>query len=252
MNNQTTIEKMKQMRLGGMAEMHYTNINSNINLEYTIDQYVSMLVDQEWENRQNRKIKNLINNARFRYPATVQDVDYSANRQLDKNTFERLALLEFLRSCENVIITGATGTGKSYLAQALGNQACLMLMKTLYYNTARLMDHLKLARLEGSYTKLLMKIEKTDLLILDDFGLSAFDNQSRQALMDIIESKYDRSSIIIGSQIPISGWHEIIGEGTIADAILDRIVHSSHRIQLKGESLRKNKLKPKKNTDKLM
>ena len=246
MNNQTTIEKMKQMRLGGMAEMHYTNINSNINLEYTIDQYVSMLVDQEWENRQNRKIKNLINNARFRYPATVQDVDYSANRQLDKNTFERLALLEFLRSRENVIITGATGTGKSYLAQALGNQACLMLMKTLYYNTARLMDHLKLARLEGSYTKLLMKIEKTDLLILDDFGLSAFDNQSRQALMDIIESKYDRSSIIIGSQIPISGWHEIIGEGTIADAILDRIVHSSHRIQLKGESLRKNKLKPKK------
>jgi len=144
-----------------------------------------------------------------------------------------------------VIVTGATGTGKSYLAQALGNQACLMLFKTLFYNTARLMDHLKLARLEGSYTKHLMKIEKTDLLILDDFGLSAFDNQSRQALMDIIESKYDRSSIIIGSQIPISGWHEIIGEGTIADAILDRIVHSSHRIQLKGESLRKNKLKTK-------
>jgi DNA replication protein DnaC len=242
MNNQNTIERMKQMRLGGMAEMHYTNTNSNINLEYTIDQYVAMLVDQEWENRQNRKIKNLIKNARFRFPATVQDIDYSANRQLDKNTFERLALLDFVRSHENVIITGATGTGKSYLAQALGNQACLMLFKTLYYNTSRLMDHLKLARLEGSYTKHLMKIEKTELLILDDFGLSAFDNQSRQALMDIIESKYDRSSIIIGSQIPISGWHEIIGEGTIADAILDRIVHSSHRIQLKGESLRKNKL----------
>jgi DNA replication protein DnaC len=242
MNNQNTIERMKQMRLGGMAGMHYTNTNSNINLEYTIDQYVAMLVDQEWENRQNRKIKNLIKNARFRFPATVQDIDHSANRQLDKNTFERLALLDFVRSRENVIITGATGTGKSYLAQALGNQACLMLFKTLYYNTARLMDHLKLARLEGSYTKHLMKIEKTELLILDDFGLSAFDNQSRQALMDIIESKHDRSSIIIGSQIPISGWHEIIGEGTIADAILDRIVHSSHRIQLKGESLRKNKL----------
>jgi DNA replication protein DnaC len=245
MNNQNTIEKMKQMRLGGMAEMHYTNTNSNINLEYTIDQYVAMLVDQEWENRQNRKIKNLIKNARFRFPATVQDIDHSANRQLDKNTFERLALLDFVRNHENVIITGATGTGKSYLAQALGNQACLMLKKTLYYNTARLMDHLKLARLEGSYTKQLMKIEKTELLILDDFGLSAFDNQSRQALMDIIESKYDCSSIIIASQIPISGWHEIIGEGTIADAILDRIVHSSHRIQLRGESLRKNKLKTK-------
>ena len=248
MNNQNTIEKMTQMRLSGMAQMHHTNTSSNINLEYTIDQYVSMLVDQEWENRQNRRMRNLIKNARFRYPATVQDIDYSANRQLDKNTFERLALMDFVRSHENVIITGATGTGKSYLAQALGNQACMMMFKTLYYNTARLMDHLKLARLEGSYTKHLAKVEKADLLLLDDFGLSAFDNQSRQALMDIIESKHDRSSIIICSQIPISGWHELIGEGTIADAILDRIVHSSHRIQLKGESLRKNKLNNKKDT----
>ncbi len=242
MNNQNTIEKMKQMRLSGMAEMHYTNINNNINLEYTIDQYVAMLIDQEWENRQNRKIKNLINSARFRYSATIKDIDYSANRQLDKNTFQRLALLDFVRNHENLIITGATGTGKSYLAQALGNQACLMLVKTQYYNTARLLDNLKLAMLEGNYTKHMKKIENAELLILDDFGLSAFDNQARQALMDIIESKYDRSSIIISSQIPISGWHEVIGEGTIADAILDRIVHSSHRIQLKGESLRKNKL----------
>ncbi len=245
MNNQNTIERMKQMRLSAMADMHYTNTTSNINLDYTIDQYVGMLIDQEWETRQNKRIKNLIKNAKFRFPATIQDIDYSANRQLDKNTFERLALLDFIRSHENVIITGATGTGKSYLAQALGNQACMMFVKTLYYNTARLMDSLKLARLEGNYTKQLIKIEKTELLILDDFGLSAFDNPSRQALMDIIECKYDNSSIIIGSQIPISGWHDIIGEGTIADAILDRIVHSSHRIQLKGESLRKNKLKPK-------
>lgn len=131
MNNQNTIEKMKQMRLGGMAEMHYTNTTNNINLEYTIDQYVAMLVDQEWENRQNRKIKNLIKNAKFRYPTTIQDIDYSANRQLDKNTFERLALLDFVRSHENVIITGATGTGKSYLAQALGTQACMMLVSPL-------------------------------------------------------------------------------------------------------------------------
>jgi DNA replication protein DnaC len=243
MNNQNTIEKMKQMRMGGMAEMHYTNTQNNINLEYTIDQYVAMLVDQEWENRQNKKIKSLIKSAHFRYPATIRDIDYSAKRELDKNTYERLALLDFVRNHENVIITGATGTGKSYLAQALGNQACMMLMKTLYYNTARLMDHLKMARLEGNYTKRLELIEKADLLILDDFGLAAFDNQARQTLMDIIESKYDQSSIIVCSQIPISSWHELIGEGTIADAILDRIVHSSHRIQLKGESLRKNKLK---------
>jgi DNA replication protein DnaC len=243
MNNQNTIEKMKQMRLSGMAQMHYTNITNNINMDYTIDQYITMLVDQEWESRQNKKIQNLTKTARFRYPATIRDIDYTANRQLDKNTFERLALLDFVRNHENLIITGATGTGKSYLAQALGHQACIMLMKTLYFNTTRLMSHLKLSRLEGTYSKNLANIEKADLLILDDFGLNALDNQDRQALMDIAETKHDRSSLIISTQIPVSGWHELIGEPTIADAILDRIVHSSHRIQLKGESMRKNKLK---------
>jgi len=243
MNNQHTIEKMKQMRLGGMAQMHHTNSTNNLNQDYTIDQYVAMLIDQEWEARQNRKIENLIKGARFRFPATIRDVDYSVNRQLDKNTFQRLATLDFVRNRENLIITGATGTGKSYLAQALGHQACMLLIKTKYYNTARLMEHFKLARLEGNYTKSLKDIEKTDLLILDDFGLNAFDNQARQALMDVIEAIYDRRSVIISSQVPVSTWHDLIGEGTIADAILDRVVHSSHRIQLKGESLRKNKLK---------
>jgi len=242
MNNHNTIEKMKQMRLTGMAQMHYTNITNNINMDYTIDQYIAILVDQEWENRQNKKIQNMVKEARFRYPATIRDIDYSANRHLDKNTFERLALLDFVRNHENLIITGATGTGKSYLAQALGHQACIMLMKTLYFNTTRLMNHLKLSRIEGTYSRNLANLEKADLLILDDFGLNAFDNQDRQALMDIVETKHDRSSIIISTQIPVSGWHELIGEPTIADAILDRIVHSSHRIQLKGESLRKNKL----------
>lgn len=187
MNNQTTIEKMKQMRLGAMAQAHYTNTQSNINMELTSDEYLAMLIDQEWENRQNNKIKNLVKNARFRYPATIRDIDYTANRNLDKNMFQRLAMLDFIARHENVIITGATGTGKSYLAQALGHQACMMLIKTLYFNTAQLMDHLKLARLEGSYTKTLLAIEKADLLILDDFGLAAFDSQVRQALMEIVE-----------------------------------------------------------------
>jgi DNA replication protein DnaC len=244
MNNQT-IEKMKQMRLSGMAQLHYNNISNNLNMDCTIDQYITMLVDQEWENRQNRKIKNLIKNARFRYPASIRDIDYSADRQLDKNTFERLALMDFVRNHENLIITGATGTGKSYLAQALGHQACISMMKTLYFNTTRLMSHLKLSRLEGTYSKTMTLLEKAESLILDDFGLTALDNQDRQGLMDIVERKYDRSSIIISTQIPVTGWHDLIGEPTIADAILDRIVHSSHRIQLKGESMRKNKLKDK-------
>jgi DNA replication protein DnaC len=243
MNNQSTIEKMKQMRLYAMADNHYNSTQNNLHRDYTTDQYIAMLVDQEWEYRYNKRIENLVASAGFRYPASVQDVDYSANRSLDKNTFERLAMLDFIKRGENVIITGATGTGKSYLAQALGHNACVMQHKTLYFNFARLTDQVKLSKLGGTYMKLLKKIEKTDLLMLDDFGLSAFDDHARNALMDIVEMKYDKSSLIIEAQIPVKNWHEAIGEGTIAEAILDRIVYASHRIELTGESLRKNKMK---------
>jgi DNA replication protein DnaC len=243
MNNQSTIEKMKQMRLYSMAETYYNSMQNNMHHNYTLDQYLALLVDQEWEYRYNKRIQNLITTAGFRYPATVQDVDYTASRSLDRNTFERLALLDFIKRGENVIFTGATGTGKSYLAQALGHHACTMQYKTMYYNFARLIDQVKLSKLEGTYLKLLNKIEKTDLLILDDFGLTAFDDHARNALMDIVEMKYDKSSIIIAAQIPVKCWHETIGEGTIADAILDRMVHASHRVELTGESMRKNKIK---------
>jgi DNA replication protein DnaC len=243
MNNQSTIEKMKQMRLYSMAETYYNSMQNNMHHNYTLDQYLALLVDQEWEYRYNKRIQNLITTAGFRYPATVQDVDYTASRSLDRNTFERLALLDFIKRGENVIFTGATGTGKSYLAQALGHHACTMQYKTMYYNFARLIDQVKLSKLEGTYLKLLNKIEKTDLLILDDFGLTAFDDHARNALMDIVEMKYDKSSIIIAAQIPVKCWHETIGEGTIADAILDRMVHASHRVELTGESMRKNKMK---------
>ena len=235
------------MRLQGMAESHYTNTQNNLYQDYTIDSYTSMLIDQEWEYRQNQKMENLIRTARFKEVASIKNIDYSAKRNLDKNNFERLSTLDFIKNKENIIITGATGTGKSYLAQALGYQSCITLHKTLYFNTSKLMEKVRIARLEGAYTKFINTIEKSDLLILDDFGLFEFDNITRQALMDIIESKYDRSSIIITSQIPVNKWHELIGEGTIADAILDRIVYSSHRINLEGESLRKNKMKQMEN-----
>lgn len=243
MNNQSTIEKMKQLRLHAMAENYHNSVQNNLHRDYTLDQYLAMLIDQEWESRYNKRIQNLITTAGFRYPASVQDIDYTANRSLDKNTFERLALLDFIKRGENIIITGATGTGKSYLAQALGHNACTRQCKTMYYNFARLIDQIKLSKLEGTYMKLLNKLEKCDLLILDDFGLSAFDDHARNALMDIVELKYDKTSLIIAAQIPVKNWHETIGEGTIADAILDRLVHASHRIELTGESLRKNKMK---------
>jgi DNA replication protein DnaC len=157
--------------------------------------------------------------------------------------FVRLGSLDFIAKKENLILTGASGVGKSYLAQALGHQACMMEYKTIYSNTARLFKKLKLRKIDGTYLKELNKLLKADLLILDDFGLQAFDNHARETLMDIIDDRYNKTSTILSSQIPVSAWYDIIGEGTIADAILDRIVNSSHRIDLKGESLRKGVLK---------
>ncbi|MCU4166728.1 IS21-like element helper ATPase IstB [Carboxylicivirga caseinilyticus] len=243
MNNNQTIEKLKQMRLGAMAGMHLQNIKNNQLNGVTPDEYLALLTDHEWEQRHNQKIERLLKQASFRQSATVADVNYAHQRNLDKNMFTRLATLDFLKKKENVIITGASGVGKSYLAQALGNQACINGKKVIYTITARLFTRLKLAKVDGTYLKELKKLTKADVLILDDFGLQAFDNQAREALMDIIDDRYNQVSTIVSSQIPVSVWYDIIGEGTIADAILDRIVNSSHRIDLKGESLRKGILK---------
>ena len=177
--------------------------------------------------------------ANFRQNGSLSEVNYTQNRNLDKNMFLRLGTLDFIAKKENIIITGASGVGKSYLAQALGNQACMMGYRTIYTNTARMFKQFKLAKVDGTYLKELNKLIKVDLLILDDFGLQAFDNHARETLMDIIDERHNKTSTIITSQIPVSSWHDIIGEGTIADAILDRIVNSSHRINLEGESLRK-------------
>lgn len=242
MNNHTTIEKMKQLRLQGMAQTHYAAVHEKLYSDYTTDEYTALLIDQEWDSRQHRRIKTLVNTANFKLQASIRDIDYTAHRGLDKNYFERLLTLDFINHHQNIIITGPTGVGKSYLAQAVGNYACTMLHKTLYYNTSRLMELLKTARLDGSYLNMIKKLKRTSLLILDDFGLAPFDSQGRQALMDLIEDRYDNTSTIITSQIPVSAWHEIIGESTIADAILDRIVNSSHRLTLNGESLRKKVL----------
>ncbi len=241
MNTQTTIEKLKAMRLKGMADIHYSSTQNNLYTDYTLDQYTALLADQEWEYRQNRKITNLIKRAAFRSNVNIKNIDFTAHRGLDKNTFQRLATLDFLNKNQNIIIVGPTGVGKSYLAQALGHQACMMLHKTMYLTMNRLSDQIKLAKIDGNYYKLIKRIKQTDLLIIDDFGLNEFDNDNRQALMDIVEHKYDESSIIITSQIPVNNWHQLIGEGTIADAILDRLVHASHRINLSGESMRKAK-----------
>lgn len=243
MNNNATIEKLKHMRLTAMAELHQEQLKSNHYRECTADEYLALLTDHEWEHRYNRKIQRLISQAGFRQKASIAEVSYTEARNLEKNMFVRLSSLDFMAKSENLIITGSSGVGKSYLAQALGHQACINQYKTTYSNTARLLNRLKLSKVDGTYIKELNKLGKSKLLILDDFGLQSFDNFAREALMDIIDERFGKASTIISSQLPVSAWYDIIGENTIADALLDRIVNSSHRIDLKGESLRKGMLK---------
>lgn len=243
MNNQT-IEKLKTMRFGAMANLHLQHVKDNRFEGMTCDEYLALLTDHQWEERENKKIERLLKQAGFRQDANLADINYSTERNLDRNMFARLSTLNFITRRENIIISGASGVGKSHLAQALGHQACLSGHRVLYGITARLFKKLRMSKVDGTYLKELEKLGKIDLLILDDFGLQAFDNQDRETLMDIIDDRHGKSSTIISSQIPVSAWYEIIGgEGTIADAVLDRIVNSSHRIDLKGESLRKGILK---------
>ena len=177
--------------------------------------------------------------ARFRYSASFEEIDFGLSRNLDKNMLLRLSDSSWIERHQIVLLTGPTGAGKSFLAQALGHQGCMYGFRTGYYSCSKLFKHLKLARADGSYLRELSRIQKLDLLILDDLGLEPFDAPSRLSLLEILEDRLRRKSSIIVSQIPINRWHEIIGDPTIADAICDRIVHSAHHIELKGESVRK-------------
>lgn len=237
--NEATLNKMAKMKLYGMQNSFRTLIETNKSDSLTNDQLVGMLIDSEWEDRENRKINRNLKNAKFRYHADIEQIDFGLDRNLDKTQILRLADCSFIEKKQDVIITGPTGAGKSYLATAIGRQACLKGLKTLYYNTQKLFPRLKMLKADGTYIKEINKISRFDLLILDDFGLQKFDSYSRMALLEIIEDRHKEKSTIIASQLPVQNWHEIIGESSIADAVLDRIVHTAHRIEIKGESMRK-------------
>lgn len=234
------LNKMKQMRLAGMAKAFHLTLESGKNEKFTPDEMIAHLIESEWDERYNRKLDRTLQAARFRYKASPEQIAFDDNR-VDKNQVLRLSDCEFIKGHENIIITGSTGIGKSFLASALGHQACALGYRVLYQHSTKLFARLKIAKADGSYLKEIAKIERQHLLLIDDFGLQPLDAQSRSALLEIIEDRHGKSSTIITSQIPVSKWHEIIGEQTIADAILDRIVHDAHRIEMKGESLRKKR-----------
>lgn len=247
--NTDTVEKMRRMKFFGMLRAFKTSIESETVKDYTTDEMIAFLLESEWEDRQNRSIQRGITNARFRYKASIEQLQYDHDRNLTKNQMMRYADCSFIGKCESILITGSTGIGKSYIASALGHQACAMGYRVLYSNITKLFAKLKMAKADNSYMKELAKIERQHLLVLDDFGLQPLDAQNRQALMEMIEDRHGKSATVITSQLPVKQWYDVIGEKTIADAILDRLVHSAHRIELKGESLRK-KLNNKIENDK--
>src|SRR5690606_3970675 len=241
--NEATVIKLNQMNLKGMCNAFKSTIeNGNVD-RYTIDQMVSILVDAEWDDRHNRRIERSIKNAKFHYKANIESLNFDSSRSLDRTQILRLADCEFVNKKQDVLITGSTGVGKSYLGTALGYQACIEGYKVSYFNTSKLFAKLKMAKADGSYLKELAKLERQDVIILDDFGLQALDSQNRITLLEIIEDRHNKGSIIVTSQIPVQGWYDIIGEKTIADAVLDRLIHNSHRIELSGESMRKKRSK---------
>ncbi|MBN8825405.1 MULTISPECIES: IS21-like element helper ATPase IstB [unclassified Spirosoma] len=239
--NNNSLEKMRKMKMFGMFQAFKTSLESGQPIGYTIDEMIAYLIEAEWDDRQNRRIERQIVNARFRYKASIEELSYQTERNLDRNQLLRLADCNFIKRNETLLVTGSTGIGKSYIASALGHQACILGYRVLYASTPKLFARLKMAKADGSYLKELTRIERQQLLILDDFGLQPFDAQSRAALMEIIEDRHGKSSTIITSQLTVSKWHEVIGEKTIADAILDRLVHDAHRLELTGESMRRKR-----------
>lgn len=248
--NTNTLDKLRKLKFFGMFHAFKSSLETGKTNDYTADELLGHLVDIEWEYRQNRRIDRQLLYARFRYKASVEEIHYHAERSIDRNQVMRLADCTFIDRNENLLITGSTGIGKSYVASAIGHQACILGYKVFYASTPKLFAKLKMAKADGSYMKEVTRIERQQLLILDDFGIQPFDAQSRAALMEIIEDRHGKTSLIITSQLPVSKWHEVIGEKTIADAILDRIVHDAHRIELTGESMRK-KRKPEPETQEI-
>jgi DNA replication protein DnaC len=236
---QHTIESLYAMKLNGMAEGLKEQMTQHDIAELSFEERFALLVDRQWTYKEDRKMKRLLQNAKLKINACIEDIDFKTPRGLDRSVILRLADCEWLNNAQNVIITGPTGCGKTYLACALANKACRHGLSSFYLRLPRLFQELGIAKADGSYAKLMKRLLRTKLLVLDDFGLAPLSPAERHDLLEIIEDRHGLSSTIITTQLPITNWHDTIKDPTIADAILDRLIHNAHKITMKGDSMRK-------------
>lgn len=234
-----TVERLRALGLAAMADALVELQNAPEAAELTREDWLGLLVDREATSRENKRLARRLRDARLRQSAAVEDVDFRAPRGLDRALFQKLASCEWVRDHHHLVVVGPTGIGKSWLACALGHKACREGFAVLYKRATRLFSDLTQARGEGRLPRLLTALERIRLLIIDDWGPEPLNAEQRRDLLEIVDDRDDRSSLLITSQVPVSRWHEVIGDPTLADAILDRILHRAHRIELKGPSLRR-------------
>lgn len=235
-----TLEKLQTLRLSGMLKALNEQQQMPEIESLGFEERLGLLIDREVTERDNRRLETRLKKARLRHACCVEDLDFKASRGLDKSLILTLAACAWIARRINVLICGPTGVGKSYLACALGHKACLEGYSVLYLRLPRLFEELRLAKADGRYGKLMLGYAKTDLLILDDWGLTPMTDPQRRDLLELLEDRYGGKSTIVTSQLPVPAWHEAIGDPTLADAILDRLVHNAYKIELKGDSMRKH------------
>jgi DNA replication protein DnaC len=243
--NEPTIEKLKTLRLDGLLAAWTEQQKQPETSALGFDERLGMLIDSEWLYRENKRISRSLKEAKLRITdACIEGIDYSAKRELDKAIIRQLHTCRWVQEHQTVLITGATGTGKSYLACALANQACRKGFRAAYRRAPRLFDELKIARADGTYRTVLGRIARLDVLVVDDFGVAPISDQERNDLLEVLEDRYGQRSTIVTSQLPTSSWHDYLIDPTLADAICDRLVNNAHRIALKGPSRRKAEKNP--------